>query len=65
MNGKAIKVRYIAPVKLRTATMFPDLATARKTVYEPTEDDYIQDRAQEVYEGAREYEQELLRGYDD
>jgi hypothetical protein len=61
LRGKRINVRYIKPVELRTATMFPDL---RAFTYQPTEDDYIQDRAQEVFDGAREYEAEMLRGLD-
>lgn len=61
LHSKTINVRYIKPVRLSGATMFPDL---RAVKYEPTEDDYIQDQAFERAEMAREYEAELLRGLD-
>lgn len=59
LRGKRINVTYIKPVKLTRATDFPNY---RAFVYQPTEDDYIQDQAFEMAEYAREYETEMLRG---
>ncbi len=65
LRGKRINVRYVPSVNVTRATAWPDLLAARQAMYEPTEDDYIQDRAMDIYLDAKEVEAEMLRGYDE